>query len=401
MQWVSPEEFAQIDWTTLRDDSNTGYIIECDLDYPVELHYAHNDYPLAPQRLRIDDTMLGGQQRQLRVQCGIQRAESTKLCPNLLNKRKYIVHYRTLKYYLSKGLRLVAVHRALKFEQRAWIADYIELNSKARADMKASKFEQNLRKELNNTIYGKTMQNERKHTKVQILLDEEKVLQLSQKPHCRWVHQFDYDLVAVEMAKIYPKINMPFEVGFVVLELSKLLMYQHHYDFFKPRYGERASLLFTDTDSLMYHIETPDLYADIAAAKAELDTSNYDPAHPAYSNDNNKRIGLLKDETGGMPIIEFVGLRAKMYSFTYMDATGNVVDPRHKHRAKGIQYAASRRLEHRDFVRMLTEPFVQVLPNRRINAKHHEYATFNVGLFLVTLVNTFLRCTQYVIISEV
>jgi len=306
-----------------------------------------------------------------------------------------------LKYYLAKGLRLVAVHRALKFEQQPWIADYIELNSRARADPNASKFEQNLRKELNNTIYGKTMQNERKHTSVTLTVDEEKALQLAQKPHCRWVHQFDYGLIAVEMAKIYPKINMPFEVGFVVLELSKLLMYQHHYDFFKARYGERASLMFTDTDSLMYHIETPDLYADIAAAKDELDTSNYDPAHQAYSNNNNKRIGLLKDETGGMPIVEFVGLRAKMYSFTYMNANGELTDIRQKHRAKGIQYATSRRLVHDDFVRMLNEPFIQVLPNRRINAKHHEYATFNDVLFLVTSVNTFLRCTQYVIISEV
>src|SRR3990167_10520403 len=317
---MSPKDIARIDWTTLPDEIATGYIVECDLDYPVELHDSHNDYPLAPQRLRIDETMLGGQQKQLRVQCGIQRAESTKLCPNLLNKRKYIVHYRLLKYYLAKGLRLVAVHRALKFEQRAWIADYIDLNSRARADPNASKFEQNLRKELNNTIYGKTMQNERRHTTVHLLLDEQKVVELMQKPHCGWVHQFDYDLTAVEMAKIYPKIKMPFEVGFAVLELSKLLMYQHHYDFFKARYGERASLLFTDTDSLMYHIETPDLYADFAAVKAELDTSNYDPAHPAYSNDNNKKIGLLKDETAGMPILEFVGLRAKMYSFSYIDA---------------------------------------------------------------------------------
>ncbi|KAF0096486.1 MAG: hypothetical protein FD142_3217, partial [bacterium] len=169
-------------------------------------------------------------------------------------------------------------------------------------------------------------------------------------------------------------ISKPFEVGFTVLELSKLLMYQFHYDHIKAKYGEKARLLFTDTDSLMYHIEANDVYADMRANKEKFDFSGYPPAHPNYDATNCKKIGVFKDETNGMPIIEFVGLMAKMYSYTVaqVDANGDTV-VLDKHRAKGIQYQASKRLSHDDYVRMLREPHKQVVNNRRINSKEHRY----------------------------
>ena len=376
-EWVDRADFEQIDWLALDEEADVGYIVECDLEYPAELHDAHNDYPLAPQRLTIGLQMLSGKHRELRIQLGIKgNGDSSKLCPNLMNKEHYVVHYRNLKFYLQHGLRMTRVHAVLRFPQSAWMKPYIEKNSQLRKDA-TSEFEKDLFKLFNNSVYGKTMQNEAKYTDIRLLLDEQKAARLSEKPHCKNVRIFDENMVGIEMKRTKRKITKPFEVGFTVLDLSKLLMYQFHYDYIKAKYGEKARLLFTDTDSLMYHIETNDVYADMRANKEKFDFSAYPAAHPNFDAANCKKIGVFKDETNGQAIVEFVGLMAKMYSYTVaiVDQAGDavVVD---KHRAKGIQFQASKRITHADYVRMLREPHEQTVNNRRINSKDHLYAPF-------------------------
>ena len=101
-----------------------------------------------------------------------------------------------------------------------------------------------------------------------------------------------------------------------ILDLSKIIMYDHHYNFFKKKYGDSAKLLFTDTDSLCYEIKTEDIYADILPdLKSRFDTSNIPEEHYLPSGINKKVLGMLKDETQAQEIIEFCGLRAKCYSF--------------------------------------------------------------------------------------
>ena len=112
------------------------------------------------------------------------------------------------------------------------------------------------------------------------------------------------------MGKTKVLLNKPIYVGMAVLDLSKTLM--------KPMYGDRARLLFTDTDSLMYEIKTEDFYKDISPdVHDQFDTINYSPDHPSGipTGVNKKVIGMFKDEAGGQQIIEFVGLRAKLYTF--------------------------------------------------------------------------------------
>ena len=118
----------------------------------------------------------------------------------------------------------------------------------------------------------------------------------------------------------------------------------------KENFGNRAQLLFTDTDSLMYHIETDDIYEAMADTQDEFDMSNYDPANKYYKPEfqqNKAIVGLMKDEAAGYPITEFVGLRPKMYSYTCMklkpDGTPETSE---KHRAKGIQRVAAAKLTH-------------------------------------------------------
>ena len=120
------------------------------------------------------------------------------------------------------------------------------------------------------------------------------------------------------MGKTKVLLNKPIYVGMAVLDLSKTLMYTFHYGYIKPMYRDRAKLLFTDTNSLMYEIKTENFYKDISPdVHNQFDTSNYSPDHPSGipTGINKKVIGLFKDEAGGQLIIEFVGLRAKLYTF--------------------------------------------------------------------------------------
>jgi hypothetical protein len=88
-------------------------------------------------------------------------------------------------------------------------------------------------------------------------------------------------------------------------------MFRFHYDVIREKYGDKAKLLFTDTDSLCYHIETPDVYDDMGQMASHFDTSDYPEEHPFYSKVNKKVVGKFKDETNGVPIIEFVGMKSK------------------------------------------------------------------------------------------
>ena len=119
----------------------------------------------------------------------------------------------------------------------------------------------------------------------------------------------------VQFAKKAIVLNKPMYTGFVVLELSKVLMYDFHYNYIHGQYGSnRARLLFTHTDSLCYKIHTDDLYDDMTRKLQHYDTSAYPKTHPLYSPVNTKVIGKFKDETNSIPFKEFVGLRAKMYN---------------------------------------------------------------------------------------
>ena len=232
-------------------------ISEVDLEYPQHLHDLHNDYPLAPERLNVN-----------RVD---------KLIPNLRNKTKYIVHHETLKQYLTLGLKLTKVHRGITFKESAWLKTlkpYIDLNTILRA--KASNdFEKGFFKLMNNSVFGKTMENIRNRADIRLVTNESQARKLIKKPNFHHRNIFCENLVAIHLKKTRLVFNKPIYLGLSILDLSKTLMYDFHYNYIKPKYGEKAKLLFTDTDSLAYEIETKDFYKDISPDVKEMfDTSH-------------------------------------------------------------------------------------------------------------------------------
>jgi len=146
------------------------------------------------------------------------------------------------------------------------------------------------------------MENLRKRLIVELVNNQSKVRELTGKPTFHAFRIFNEDLVAVHMLKQRLYLNRPIYVGFTILDLSKILMYDFHYNYMKTKYGQNAQLLFTNTDSLCYSIYTEDVYQDMIKDKHLFDTSEYDSEHPLYSTKNKKVLGKMKDETHGIPI---------------------------------------------------------------------------------------------------
>ena len=181
-----------------------------------------------------------------------------------------------------------------------------------------TKFESDFFKLMNNSVFGKTIENIRKRTDIKLVTNQEQAEKFINRPNYEGRTTFSDNLVAIHMAKTELYFDKPVYLGMSILDLSKTLMYDFHYDYIKPKYDEKAELLFTDTDSLMYEIETEDFYKDISPdVRTMFDTSDYPKEHPSgiETGVNKKVIGLFKDEAAGKVITEFVGLRAKNYSF--------------------------------------------------------------------------------------
>ena len=165
---------------------------------------------------------------------------------------------------------------------------------------------------MNNATFGKTMENVRKRIRFELVNNETRFKKLVNDPTFDNVIPMNDDLCGVMRTKTIVKLDKPITVGMCILDMSKLHMYDFHYNTIKKQYKDRATLLFTDTDSLTYEIKTDDIYDDMSRQKHLYDFSDYPMNHPLYDTTIKKVIGKFKDESSSKIITEFVGLRAKM-----------------------------------------------------------------------------------------
>jgi hypothetical protein len=170
----------------------------------------------------------------------------------------------------------------LKFDQSPWLKPYIDHCTEQRRSSK-TKFETDLYKLMANAVFGKSMEQMRNRINVRLISDKKKAMKAISKPTFLNSEIINEDLLMVRASRMKLTLNKPIYISFAILELSKLIMYQFHYDYIVPKYGDKATLLFTDTDSLCYHVTTDDIYADMAADIDLYDTSNFDADHPLYS----------------------------------------------------------------------------------------------------------------------
>ncbi|XP_048256619.1 uncharacterized protein LOC125382162 [Haliotis rufescens] len=363
-QFMSAQDYETIDWVTIDTQGDTGYILEVDLHYPKHLHKLHAAFPMAPTHDNIPFEDFSPYHKELLSQfytSQCQKPSGKKLFATLKDRLNYVVHFKTLQLYLRHGLVLQHIHRVLKFKQGPWLKPYVQLNLESRKHA-TDACDKDRYKLMNNCVFGRFCMNKRKRKSVHLVTQRQQFRSYVAKTNFKQVKVFSEDVVSVEMEQVSVHLDQPIAVGFSILDLAKFQILSFYYDVMQQQYGpERLDLLMTDTDSLFLHIHAPphetllDPYIFMKQNLHLFDTSNYDQNDPKglYSNENKKVTGKMKDEAAGKIILEFVGLKSKMYSFLIQSDENTVSNQK---TAKGIKKSViAKQLTHKKYKDSLLE----------------------------------------------
>ena len=238
------------------ENSDTGYILEVHVEYPINLDKLHSDLPFSPEKMKINNC--------------------SKLACTLYDKKNYVIHISALNQALILGLRLKKVHWVIKSYQEAWLKPYIDMNTNLRTEAK-NDFEKDFFKLMNNSVFGKTKENVRNHRDIKVVTTNKQRNKYESEPKYRITKLISKNLLITEMKKTEVKMNKPIYLGQAILDISKTLIYEFWYDYIKLKYGDKARLCYADTECLAIYFETEDFYKDIAGdVEKWFDTSNYD-----------------------------------------------------------------------------------------------------------------------------
>ena len=300
------------DWHDIGSEADRGYTYCVDLEYPEHLHDFFRDLPPCPIAMCPPGSKV------------------PKLLSTLEKKEGYVIHYQLLKLVTDLGVKVTKVHNAISYNQAPWFKNYIDFNSSKRAKA-ADECLQDFFKLLNNALFGKSMEDTRKYEEFHLVTCKKQLNKLARKAKLKKMMIIDDDLSVVHMHQKKVLYNKPIFCGQAILDLSKMIMYDFHYNVMKKKYGDKIALCYMDTDSLIYEIETEDLYKDLESMKEHFDFSNYDKKHALYSTDNKKVPGKFKDENAGTPITEAIFLRSKVYDIQTLNPKKD------KRKAKGVK----------------------------------------------------------------
>ena len=248
---------------------------------------------------------------------------------------------------------------------------------------------------MNNAVFGKAMENVRKHRDIKLVTTDKRRNRLVSEPNYHTTQWFSEKLLAIEMKRTKLKMNKPIYLGLSILEISKLLMYEFWYDYMKPKYGDNVKLCYMDIDSFIMLIKTEDFYKDIANdVEKRFDTSNYEVNRPLPTGKNKKVIGLMKDELGGKITTEFVALKPKTYSYLTDDC-------KEDKKAKGTKKCVIKgRLKFNDYKDYLLNNEFVLKSQQRFKNERHDVYTEEIGKITLSSnddkrLQTFDRITLY------
>lgn len=354
-EWLSASEIHTIEKTIydLNEDDDIGYFLEVDVEYPSHLHDMHNDLPFLCEKKKP------------------MNSKSDKLLTTLEPKVRYVTHYLILQQALENGLILKKVHRGLKFFQSKWIEPYVILNSDLRRRT-SCEFRKSFYKLMVNSVFGKLMEGVRNRLNCRLVTKWEQVRRIIAKPTFLDFTIFNENLVLMKIMQQKIKFNKSIFAGASILEQSKIKMYDFHYNVICKKFGfDKVKLLYMDTDSFFYKIETEDIYKSFRKIKKHLDTSDYPSDHFSglHSNKNKKVVGKFKDELNGAILYKFVGLASKLYAYKLED------NSEHK-KAKGVKtYITTHHINFENYIECLIEEKDMYRKMNNIVSKEHNIMT--------------------------
>lgn len=257
------------------DDDNIGYMFEVDMHYPNDLISIHNALPFLVERV------------------------NGKLIPTINDKTNYRLHISILIQAINNGLVLTRVHKIISFSQSKWLSNYIMHNTNERAKTKDAN-KRNFYKLMNNSVYGKTMENILNRSKF-IIYDlatfNNKMLKNDFRNKIKKITQLTSNIIVSEENDMIPVYDKPIYIGFSILEISKRHMYDLLYNVIKPKW-KTSKLMYMDTDSLILYIN---------------EKMDYNGVENYFDLNSKGILGTLKDEYPNDPITKFICLKSKCY----------------------------------------------------------------------------------------
>ena len=290
-----------------------------------------------------------------------------KLICDWSDKKNYLVHYRMLKFYIRHGMIIDKVHNIISFKQNKWLEKYISFNTQKRNKAK-NDFEKDFYNLLNNAFYGKTMENVRNRLKIKFIKkdDYREIIKQQSKLTFNGVHKSYENCDSYTFKQNEVLMDKPIYLGFSVLELSKLLMYETYYDKLQPYFGQEIiKLHYMDCDSFVLSIETQNIINNLKNLEDLFDFSNLNKNHELFSN-KKKVVGKFKIKTPeNFWIDEFVALRSKCYAFKCGDDS--------KNKLKGISKSYPRNIKFDEYKKCLdSEEYQHEGDNYILRSINHE-----------------------------
>ena len=341
--WMTQPELDAMttDWVMNYDvEGRDGFLAEVDLEYPQEVQDQTMDLPLAPESASISETHLSPYMQDLWKHYYPKRTfkGTTKLLLTHHSKTNYIVHSRALHYYIQRGLKITKVHRAITFTQRDFMKPYIDYHTSKRSTASTTA-QKNLHKYMVNALFGKTMEDVRKHQVRRVTHSPSILFRNASSPLCESVMPLGPETAVVTLRRTRVVLNKPIFIGQCILDTSKLTMYDLLEQFRTNPKINNTRLIGGDTDSFFMLMQTPHDMNTILQSFPNFDASNYSRTHPLFSNKNKAQLGCFKDEACGQSITSFIALSPKMYSYKLNnDSTHN--------RTKGVKSYKKASLTH-------------------------------------------------------
>ena len=312
-----PEQTVE-DLTHCPDNNEFDYFIECDLEHPLEIKENTKIFPFCPYQTKADPDLFSAYMNNVNQP---NYKPTPKLMCDVTNKSKYMIHYRMFKFYLNQGMKETKIHTIYRFKQSPWLAKYIDHNTQKRTVAKTN-FEKDLYQIMNNAFFGKTMENVRDRTNLE-LIDHSQIDQIikrQSKLSFEGIIDHYSKFSVYKFGEEKTVFDKPIYLGFSVLELSKLLMYEFHYHTLEPYWQNKVQLHYMDTDSfiLSFIVNNRELINFLQQNKDEFDFNELDNTHESYDPINKKVIGKMKIETSPVLVLDtFTALRSKSYFFSY------------------------------------------------------------------------------------
>jgi hypothetical protein len=366
------------------DDNDVGYIVECDLTFPAELHEKFKEYPPCPESLTPNTKWMSEYQRdQLAkndktIAKKLSKGEDvnvgcSKLIPHLMEHKNYCIHYRNLKYVESLGVKIGKVHNVVSFDQKAWMEPYIDFNTSKRKKAK-NEFEKDFFKLMNNSVFGKTMENVKNRINIHATTSNKNAIKWFSKVNMKGCKEFN-GLYLIEMYKEEVVYDKPLYVGTSILDLSKLCMMEFHYGVIHKEFEGKYNLMYSDTDSLVYNIQCDDFYKWQKKNKHHFDLS--DSKQPELKDNSNKKVlGKFSDDMYSLIMTEFLALNPKVYSIKYYDTLENT-EIKNKKTLKGVsKTTVKNEISHADYLNVLHTDKTEKRNVCSIRSFNHELFTF-------------------------